>query len=49
VPGIGDVYTQEWEKAVNQAVTGAKEPKAALEEAAGRANQILESNKKKYG
>jgi multiple sugar transport system substrate-binding protein len=49
VAGIGDVYTQEWEKAVNQAVTGAKDPKAALDESAGRANQILESNKKKYG
>jgi multiple sugar transport system substrate-binding protein len=49
VAGIGDVYTQEWEKAVNQAVTGAKDPKAALDESAGRANQILQANKKKYG
>ena len=47
-PGIGDAYL-EWEKALNESVLGIKEPQAALSDAAGRANKILEANKKKYG
>lgn len=48
VAGIGDAMP-EFDKALNLAVLGLKEPKTALEEAAGRANKILEANKKKYG
>jgi multiple sugar transport system substrate-binding protein len=48
VPGIGDAYL-EWEKALNESVLGTKDPKTALSDAAGRANQILEANKTKYG
>jgi multiple sugar transport system substrate-binding protein len=48
VAGIGDAMP-EFDKALNLAVLGNKAPKAALEEAAGRANKILEANKKKYG
>jgi multiple sugar transport system substrate-binding protein len=48
VPGISDAMV-EWEKALNEAVLGTKSPQAALSDAAGRANKILESNKKKYG
>ena len=39
----------EWDKALNESVLGIKEPQAALSDAAGRANKILEANKKKYG
>jgi len=48
VAGISDAMA-EWEKALNESVLGTKEPQAALSDAAGRANQILEANKKKYG
>ena len=48
VPGIGDAM-QEWEKALNEAVLGTKQPAAALSDAAGRANKILAANKQKYG
>ena len=48
VPGIGDALL-EWEKALNESVLGTKDPQAALSDAAGRANKILEANKKKYG
>jgi len=48
VPGISDAM-EEWNKALNESVLGTKEPQAALSDAAGRANQILEANKKKYG
>ena len=48
VPGIGDAML-EWEKALNESVLGTKAPQAALSDAAGRANKILEANKKKYG
>ena len=48
MPGIADAML-EWEKALNEAVLGTKAPQAALSDAAGRANQILEANKKKYG
>jgi len=40
---------EEWNKALNEAVLGAKEPQAALSDAAGRANKILAANKQKYG
>ena len=48
MPGIADAM-EEWNKALNEAVLGTKEPQAALSDAAGRATKILESNKKKYG
>ena len=48
VAGIQDAMA-EWEKALNEAVLGTKSPQAALSDAAGRANQILAANKKKYG
>lgn len=48
VAGIGDAMP-EFDKALNLAVLGSKDPKTALEEAAGRANKILEANQKKYG
>jgi multiple sugar transport system substrate-binding protein len=48
VAGIGDAMP-EFDKALNLAVLGTKDPKAALSEAAGRATKILEANKKKYG
>jgi multiple sugar transport system substrate-binding protein len=35
--------------AVNEAVLLRKEPAKALADAAGKANQILEQNRKKYG
>ncbi len=47
VAGIGDAML-EWEKALNEAVLGIKDPAAALSDAAGRATKILEANKKKY-
>ncbi len=48
VPGIADVMA-EWEKGLNEAVLGAKDPKTALSDSAGRGQKILEANKKKYG
>ena len=48
VPGISDAFLQ-WEKALNDAVLGTKDPKTALSDAAGRATKILEDNKRKYG
>jgi multiple sugar transport system substrate-binding protein len=48
VPGIGDVTAPTWEQAVNEAVLGKAEPKAALDEAARRADALLEDNRKKY-
>jgi multiple sugar transport system substrate-binding protein len=49
VAGIGDVTTPTFELAVNEAVLGKKPPKAALDEATSKANQLLAANKKKYG
>jgi multiple sugar transport system substrate-binding protein len=49
VPGIGEVTTPTFELAVNEAVLGKKSPKAALDEATSKANQLLAANKKKYG
>ena len=48
VPGIGDVYTGSLEPAINEAVLLKKEPEAALDEAAGKADQLLKENKQKY-
>jgi multiple sugar transport system substrate-binding protein len=48
VPGIADVQTTTFEQAVNEAVLLKKEPKTALDEAASRANQLLEENRQKY-
>jgi multiple sugar transport system substrate-binding protein len=48
VPGIGDVTAPTWEQAVNEAVLGKAEPKAALDEAARRADALLEDNREKY-
>ena len=48
VPGIADVQTTTFEQAVNEAVLLKKEPKAALDEAASRADQLLEENRQKY-
>jgi multiple sugar transport system substrate-binding protein len=49
VPGIGEVTTPTFELAVNEAVLGKKSPKAALDEATSKANQLLAANQKKYG
>jgi multiple sugar transport system substrate-binding protein len=49
VPGIGGVTAPTFELAVNQAVLGKKDPKAALDEATKKANDLLAANKKKYG
>jgi len=48
VPGIADVYTGSLDPAINEAVLLKKEPAAALDEAAGKADQLLEENKQKY-
>lgn len=48
VPGIGDAQL-EMEQAVNRAVLGKQTPQQALDQAASRANQLLEQNRKKYG
>ena len=47
VAGIGDAML-EWEKALNESVLGIKSPQAALSDAAGRADKILQANKQKY-
>jgi multiple sugar transport system substrate-binding protein len=49
VPGIGEVTAPTFELAVNEAVLGKKSPKAALDDATRKANQLLTANKKKYG
>jgi multiple sugar transport system substrate-binding protein len=48
VPGIGDVTGPTYETAVNEVVLGKKAPKAALDEAAKKADALLEANRKKY-
>jgi multiple sugar transport system substrate-binding protein len=48
VPGIPEALTA-IDTAVNEAVLLRKEPAQALADAANRANQILEQNRKKYG
>jgi multiple sugar transport system substrate-binding protein len=47
LPGIGDALT-EFYKGVTEAVNG-KNPQTAMSDAAGRADQILAANEKKYG
>jgi multiple sugar transport system substrate-binding protein len=49
VPGIGDVMAPTFELALNEAILGKKSPKAALDEATSKANELLAANKKKYG
>ncbi len=48
VPGIGDVQVETFDVAVNEAILGKKEPKAALDDAAKRADQLLQENAEKY-
>jgi multiple sugar transport system substrate-binding protein len=48
VPGIGEAQF-EMEQAVNRAVLGKQSPKQALDQAADRANQIIERNADRYG
>ena len=48
VPGIGDVQVGSFDIAVNEAVLLKKEPKAALDEAAEKADQLLAENREKY-
>ena len=48
VPGIGDAQL-EMQTAVERAVLGKQSPKQALDQAAQRANGLLEQNRKKYG
>jgi multiple sugar transport system substrate-binding protein len=47
VPGVGDAQA-EMEAGVNRAILGKQTPKQALDEAASKANKLLEENKKKY-
>jgi multiple sugar transport system substrate-binding protein len=47
-PGIADVYIGSLEPAINEAVLLKKEPEAALDEAASKADQLLKENKQKY-
>jgi multiple sugar transport system substrate-binding protein len=48
VPGIGDVTTPTYETAVNEIILGKKPVKAALDEAAKKADSMLDANRKKY-
>ena len=48
VPGIGDVTAPTYETAVNEVVLGKKQPKAALDEAAKKADSLLKANQSKY-
>jgi multiple sugar transport system substrate-binding protein len=48
VPGIGDVTAPTFEQAVNTVVLGKAKPKEALDDAAKKADAILEDNRKKY-
>jgi multiple sugar transport system substrate-binding protein len=47
-PGISEANAQ-ITLALNEALTGKKDPKTALDDAADKANQILKSNQAKYG
>jgi multiple sugar transport system substrate-binding protein len=49
IPGIGDVNAQTLELAVSEAVLGRLSPKAALDQQAARADEILASNAVKFG
>jgi multiple sugar transport system substrate-binding protein len=48
VPGIADVQINALDPAVQEVLLLKKEPKAALDEAASQANQLLEENRQKY-
>ncbi len=48
MPGIADVETASFDVAVNEAVLLKKSPKAALDEAATKANDLLAENRQKY-
>ncbi|MFW5469668.1 ABC transporter substrate-binding protein [Knoellia sp. CPCC 206435] len=48
VPGIGGVVAPTYEAAVNEVILGKKEPKAALDEAAKKADSLLEADRSKY-
>ena len=48
MPGIGDVQTNAVDLAVNEAVLLKKDPKQALDDNAGKADQLLEENAQKY-
>ena len=48
VPGIADVEVGSFDQAVNEAILLKTEPKAALDDAASKANQLLEQNQQKY-
>jgi len=48
VAGIGDVTTPTYETAVNEVILGKKEAKAALDEAAKKADAMLKANAQKY-
>jgi multiple sugar transport system substrate-binding protein len=47
-PGIADVQVGSFDQAINEAVLLRKEPKAALDDAAQKADQLLEENRQKY-
>jgi multiple sugar transport system substrate-binding protein len=48
VPGIFDVETASYDVAVQEAVLLKKDPKPALDEAASKANDLLQENRDKY-
>src|SRR5215212_968678 len=48
VPGIADVETASFDVAVNEAVLLKNDPKPALDEAATKANDLLQENREKY-
>jgi len=47
-PGIAEANAQ-ITLALNEALTGKKDPQTALDDAADKANQIIEANQAKYG
>lgn len=48
VPGIGEVVAPTYEAAVNEAILGKKASKAALDDAAKKADSLLKANQSKY-
>ena len=48
VPGIADVETATYDVAVNSAVLLKQDPKPALDQAASKANNLLQQNRQKY-
>ena len=48
VPGIADIQPETFDQAVNEAVLRQSDPQTALDEAAERADQLLEENQQKY-